>query len=92
MAEAEVESIWQRQRLAEAEVKKPHGILVLRRVCEKLYSYQNLNCKGSCYLIYPVLARLCVLHLMFTYNRVSLKKIILPKLYWLNILLDHLLK
>ena len=24
MAEAEVESFWQRQRLAEAEVKKPH--------------------------------------------------------------------
>ena len=26
MAEAEVEIIWQRQRLAEAEVKKPHMI------------------------------------------------------------------
>ena len=25
MAEAEVESFWQRQRLAEAEVKKPHS-------------------------------------------------------------------
>ena len=25
MAEAEVESLWQRQRLAEAEVKKPHN-------------------------------------------------------------------
>ena len=24
MAEAEVESLWQRQRFAEAEVKKPH--------------------------------------------------------------------
>ena len=26
MAEAEVESFWQRQRLAEAEVKKPHAL------------------------------------------------------------------
>ena len=26
MAEAEVESLWQRQRLAEAEVKKPHSL------------------------------------------------------------------
>ena len=45
MAEAEVKTFWQRQRLAEAEVENPHNC-----VFPKLYKVDNVVNKGLHFL------------------------------------------